>query len=320
MSEYSVEKFTDLAVSGLAPGGKLQDDQSDTFYKKLFDRPGLVTDVRKVQMKSDTMNINKIALGSDIVRAARPGTAPYVVDGAGETFSSNRTMVSSDRFAPTFEQVVLTTKEYQAEIFITDDIMENNLETDNIADLVRDMASMRISLEMEKHFLVGDTAGSGGVYANPAYTLQNGVLKRATTNVVDAQNAGIGLDVFAAAQYALPTQYSQNLGSMKYYLHNYKELAWRQQLSARGTDLGDQTVTNAKAVPALGLPLAQVATMPLTNILFADPKNLIIGFQREIRLETERRARERGTFFIWTYKAAFQIEEEPALVKVTNLG
>jgi HK97 family phage major capsid protein len=315
--EYSIEKFTDLAVSGLAPGGKLQDDQSDTFYVKVFDKPGLVQDVRRVQMKSDTMNINKIALGSDIVRPGPTGTPPYIVDGVGETFAANRVLASADRFSPTFEQVVLTSKEYMAEIFITDDIMENNLEQEDIVGIVSDLAAARIRLEMEKHFIIGDTANGA---LDPAYRLQNGVLKRTTTNVVDHAGADVNLDLFANLQLALPTRYAQNMGSMKFYLHNYKEIAWRQVLAARGTSLGDQTTVGAPSLGAMGVPLATAATMPLDQVLYADPKNLIIGFQREVRLETERRARDRGTFFIWTYKAAFQIEEEPALVKAINLG
>jgi HK97 family phage major capsid protein len=318
MSDYKVEKFTDLAVSNLTSGGgKLQDDQSDTFYRKVIDRTGLIGDIRNVQMNSDTMNINKIGLGSMIVRAAPTGSAPYIVDGVGETYGNDRNLASGDRFSPSFEQVQLTVKEYLAEIHLTDDVMENNLEKENITNVILDLASTRIANDMEVLLIESDST-NGALSA--AHQLQNGVLKRVTTNVVDAANAGISLDVFADLQTAVPTKYMNNLTSMKYYLHNHKELAWRQALAARGTDLGDANITGTRPVPALGVNLQRVAQMPQSNILFTDPKNIIMGWQRDMRLETERYPRSRITAFIFTFKVGIQLEEEAATAKVVNLG
>jgi hypothetical protein len=107
---------------------------------------------------------------------------------------------------------------------------------------------------------------------------------------------------------------------MKYYLHHNKELAWRQALAARGTALGDATLTGTRAVPALGVDLAKVAMMPTDKILFTDPKNIIMGIQRDMRLETERYPRSRMTAFIFTLKIGFQLEVEDATAKAINVG
>lgn len=315
---YQVEKFADLAVSNLTSGGgKLQDDQADTFYRKIFDRPGLVQDVRNVPMNSDTMNINKIGLASRIIRAAPTGTPPYIVDGVGETYGNDRNLASADRFNPTFEQVQLTVKEYMAEIHLTDDVIENNLEKENLENVILDMAAARLALDIEEVVLLSDTSNGA---LDAVLQLQNGVLKRVTTNVVDAAGAAISLEQFADLQYALPTKYLRNVSNMKYYLHNHKEMAWRQALAARGTDLGDANITGRAPVPALGVPLAPVALMPTTQILFTDPKNIIVGVQRNMRLEYERYPRSRLNAFIFTIKMGVQLEEEDAVVKLINLG
>jgi hypothetical protein len=107
---------------------------------------------------------------------------------------------------------------------------------------------------------------------------------------------------------------------MKYYVHHYKEIAWRQALAARGTALGDATLTGDRAVPALGIDLVKVAQMPQSNILLTDPKNIIMGLQRDLRLETERYPRARMTAFIFTLKVGFQLEQEDACAKLINLG
>lgn len=315
---YNIEKFADLAVTNLTSGGgKLQDDQADTFFRKVFDRPGLVGDLRSVPMNSDTMNINKIGLGTRILQVAPTGTAPYIVDGVGETFGNNRNLASANRFNPTFEQVQLTVKEYMAEIHLTDDVMENNLEQENLQSVIMDMATARLALDIEEAVIQGDT--SNGALA-AVLQLQNGILKRIVTNVVDHGSNTINLDAFANLQYALPTKYSRNLPNMKYYLHNYKELAWRQALAARGTALGDANITGDRQIPALGIPLAPLATMPQANILFTDPKNIIVGLQRNMRLEYERFPRSRINAFIWTLKFGIQLEEEDMTVKLINLG
>jgi hypothetical protein len=314
----SVEKFTDIAVSNLTSGGgKLLDDQADTFFRKVIDRPGLIGDIRSVQMNSDTMNINKIGLGSMILRVAPTGAPPYIVDGVGETYDNDRNLASANRFGPQFEQVKLTVKEYLAEIHLTDDVMENNLEKDNFESVIMDLASTRLALDLETVLITSDSTNGA---LDPVLQLQDGVLKRVTTNVVDAAGATIALDNFADLQTAIPTKYMTNLAAMKYYVHHHKELAWRQALAARGTSLGDVTLTGTRAVPALGVDLARVAQIPQDQILFTDPKNIIMGFQRNMRLETERFPRSRITAFIFTVKLGIQLETEDACAKLINLG
>jgi HK97 family phage major capsid protein len=320
-ASYTVEKFTDLAASTLTGtggnGARLLPDQSDTFFQMVFDRPGLLGDLRNVAMVSDTMNINKIGLGNMILQVAPSGTAPYIVDGAGETFSNDRNLPSANRFSPTFQQVQLTVKEYMAEIHLTDDVIENNLEQTQLVSTIMDMATRRLALDIENILINGDTTNNSQA---AVFQLQDGLLKRIVTNVVDNQNATIGLDTFVSMQSALPTKYMNELGNMRYYLHNYKELAWRQQLASRGTSVGDSVLVNGGEVNALGVPMKVVAQMPQPNILFTDPKNIIVGMQRDMRLETERLPRSRMTAFIFSVKLGIQLEQEDATVKLINLG
>jgi hypothetical protein len=195
--------------------------------------------------------------------------------------------------------------------------MENNLETDNISNVILDLASTRLANDLEVVAISSDSTNGA---LDPVLQLQNGILKRITTNVVDASGDTVDLDKFAALQTAIPTKYMNNLGAMKYYVHHHKELAWRQALAARGTALGDATVTGTRAVPALGVDLQRVAQMPSSQILFTDPKNIIMGVQRNMRLETERYPRSRMTAFIFTVKIGFQLEQEDATAKLINLG
>lgn len=310
----SVVKYADLAVSNLtAGGGKLLPEQADTFYRKVFDRTGLIGDVRTIQMNADTMNINKIGLANRILRVAPTGTAPYEQDNG----INNRNLPAADRFNPQFEQISLGVKEYMAEIHLTDDVIENNLERENLENIVLDMASQRLALDLEEALIVGDTANAA---LAPELKYQDGVLKRVTSHIVDHANAEQNLTLYANIQKALPTKYTRNLSAMKYYVHNHLELEWREYLATRQTSLGDQQYLNNNSVSALGQSFATVPNMPKGTILFTDPKNILVGLQRNMRLEYERYPRSRMTAFIFTFKAGFQLEEEDAIVKAINVG
>jgi len=60
--------------------------------------------------------------------------------------------------------------------------------------------------------------------------------------------------------------------------------------------------------------------MPAANGLLTDPKNLIFGIQRQIHIETDKDIRSREYIIVLTARVDFQIEEEEAVVKYTNIG
>ncbi|MNC43726.1 hypothetical protein D3C75_926010 [compost metagenome] len=53
--------------------------------------------------------------------------------------------------------------------------------------------------------------------------------------------------------------------------------------------------------------------------MLTDYRNLICGIHRDIRIETERRARKRTTSFVLTLRADIQIENPEAIVLLDNL-
>lgn len=307
-----IVKMTDLAVDDLVTGGgKLRPEQADTFYRKVFEQPGLMPEVRRVQMQADEMKINKIGLGQRIMRVAPSGTVPYEQDSG----ANNRNLPAAQRFEPQFEQVSLSVKEYMAEIHLTDDVIENNLETENLTNVILTMAAQRIGLDLEELLIMGDTASGDAYLAS-----QNGVLKRVTSNVVDAANTALDLDKFVSLMEAIPVKYRRNLGQMSFYSSRNKQLRYRAAMATRGTPLGDQILSGGGAVPVLGANLSAVDLMPNSTVLFTDPRNILVGMQRDIRLETERMPRSRMTAFIFTVKVGFQLEEEDATAKLINLA
>lgn len=304
--------LADLTVAG-AGGGLLNPEQQNRFIRLVIDQPTLIREVRTVPMGAPTMKINKIKFGSRILRAAPQGGP---LDERETTSGANdgRRLFAGDRVKPDLDQIELTTKEVIAEVHIPDEVLEDNIERDNFADTIVVLIAERAALDLEELLIQGDTASADAYLA-----LQDGVLKRATLNVVDNQNAGPSVGMFNTVKKALPTRYRRNLAALRHYTSMDVESDYRVQVASRGTDLGDAVLTGNAPLPVLGTPLRGVALMPDANEIFTNPQNVIWGIQRNVRIERARDIRSRGWTVVLTARIAIQIEEVEAVVKVINL-
>lgn len=310
MTELSQK--ADFVLSELTSnGGVLNPVQNDTFIRLLIDQPTLLNDVRSVPMNAPEMKINKIGFGSRILKVAPQGTMPYAADDG----TNDRYLLAADRSKVTTSQINLTTKEIMAEVRIPYEVLEDNIERGGMADTVLALIAERAALDLEELLILGDTA-SGDAYL----ALMNGILKRITTNVVDAQNTAISPQVFNNLKKALPTKYRRNLRSMRFYSSMDRESDYRLTVAGRETGLGDGLLTNDNPIPVLGVPLRSAALMPNANLVFTDPQNLIFGIQRNVRIEQDRDIRSREIIIVLTCRIGMQIEQEDAAAKVTNLA
>jgi len=302
----------DLALADLtANGGVLDPEHQNTFFQNIIDEPTLINQVRQQPMNAPEMKIPKIGFGSRVLRPA-PNTGS---GGAQDDGSNTRHLDAVDRAVPDFGQVNLSTTEYIAEIHLHDDLLEDNIERDQMADTIMTLLAERVALDLEELLIAGDTASSDAYLA----TL-DGVLKMVNTNVVDATGSPISINVFNDLKKAMPTRYRRNLSTLRYLNSMDVESDYRVQVASRGTDLGDATLLGNAPLPVLGVPLQGVALMPEANGLMIDPKNVIFGLQRNVRIERERDIRARSWVIVLTMRIGFAIEEVDAAVKLTNLG
>lgn len=303
----------DLALADLtANGGVLDPEHQNSFFRKIIDEPTVIKQVRHHQMSAPQMKIPKIGFGSRVLRVA-PGAGG--TGGAQDSGANTRHLAAADRVKPDFGQVNLETTEYIAEIHIHDDLLEDNIERDAMADTIMTLLAERIALDLEELLIKGDTA-SGDAYLASA----DGILKLATSNVVNAASAPVSVNVFNDMKKAMPTRFRRNLNALRFLNSMNVESDYRVQVASRGTDLGDATLLGNAPLPVLGIPLQGVALMPEANGLLLDPKNVIWGLQRNVRIERDRDIRARSWIVVVTMRLAIAIEEVDAVVKLTSLG
>jgi hypothetical protein len=304
-----------MALSDLASGGKLNDEQANVFLRKLIDQPTILNGARSVIMTAPQRQINKIGFGSRILRPAVAATA----------------LSSGDRSKPTTGQVLLSTKEVIAEVRLPYDVIEDNIERGNInaaganashqpvqgsfKDTIISMIAERAALDLEELALLGDTA-SGDAYL----ALVNGFIKQATSNVVAAGSATITRTLLKNGMKAMPDKYLRNRVALAQYFSVDNETEYRETLAQRETAGGDALINTNGQIYAYGVPVVPVALMPSTTGLFTHPKNFIFGIQRDISIEVDKDISARVFIIVLTARVDFKYEEEEAVVKYTGIS
>lgn len=298
-----LSRKAEMALADLASnGGLLNPEQNTTFIQQLMDQPTLIRECRTVPMNGSSLEITKIGFGSRILRAAN------------QTFGS-RALATGDRSAPTFgPKVTLNTKEVIAELLIPYEALEDNIEKGDMENTILALIAERAALDLEELIIQGDVSSG-----DPYLALLDGVIKKVTSNVVDAAGTSIDAGVFNDVVKALPTKYRRNRSLMRLYVPMDVEQDYRMKLSSRGTSLGDDVLTGNNPVPVFGIPMRGVALMPQTNLVFTNPQNILFGIQRNVRIESERLISDRQIKIVLTARVAVALEDEAAAVKVTNL-
>ncbi len=319
MNEQELIQRADLALSDLVgSGGYLTTQQNTKFFRKMMDEPTILKDARVVPMSRPKMEINKIGFGSRILRAASQGLISTPEQGE----VGGRALTRAQRARPTTERVTLQTSEVIAEIdlpyeAIEDSIEGGDLDASQFQQTILDMMAQRIALDLEEMVVLGDTALAG---TDDYLALQNGVIKQAVSNVVNQGGDPMGPQLFGNMIKALPTKYHKLLNRYSFYTSKPKEIDYRMTIAQRQTSLGDATLQGNFPISVLGVGLKSAAYMPSSNAILMNPNNLIIGVQRNLRMEFDKNIRERAFIIVVTMRLAVQFEEEDMIVKAINIG
>jgi len=304
----------DWVIGDLTPTtGLLSPEQANIFIRKLLIQPTILRQARAVTMSAPTRKINKIQFASRILKPGVSGTALSV----------------GDRSKVTTEQIELNTKEVIAEIRLPYDVIEDNIERGNIGmatdtggtpttggikDTIMTLIAERAALDLEELSLHGDTLSG-----DPYLALVDGYLKLATSNVVDNSLAGANRAMFSAGLKAMPDQYLRSRASMRNWLSVNNEIDYREALGNRETSLGDAQIQGTAPVFGAGVPVESAAILNNSTGLMTNPLNMLFGIQRQIHIETAKDITARVYIIVLTARVDFQLEEELAVVKYTNI-
>lgn len=136
-----------------------------------------------------------------------------------------------------------------------------------------------------------------------------------TPKQFDKAAADFPSNAFKLLLEATPKPYLRNRADWRYYCPFDIEDAYREELIARETALGDMAQTGDGALRYKGILVVYVPEMADNKIFLTNPDNTVYGVMRAITMETEREAKAQRTDFINSLRVDFNYEEpEAALV------
>lgn len=306
-SNKTIMQKADMEVADLiADGGYMQEEQAKQFIVDLIKEAVVLKLIQVRGLKSHTLLLDNVGLNG---RVLRPGT-------------SGQALSEADRAKPVTDQVELTTKLMKGEIRLNDEVLEDNIEGGTFKTTVQRMMAEQAALDMDELAVNGDTAS-----ADPLLALFDGMLKKATTWVVNAGTNPLTKAHLKAAIKSMPSEANRNRAAQRFMTSEDAELDYRDYLSDRATVLGDKFVMDEAPVRYGNRPILPIPTFPddlgvgndSTNVLLMDPKNAVWGVWRKIRLETDRDIRTGEWLMVMSVRAGFQYQKEEYVVKIENV-
>jgi len=287
--------LADLATNG----GKLQPQQIKRFIRKMILAPTMLKAVRTVPMLSDEMEIDKIAFTNqffypDVERTPLPDEQRSKVDTS---------------------KIQLVCFKAKGEVQLSYDSLLENIEgEEDFTNTVLDLVAQRAAADVENILINGDTGSS-----NPFLAMQDGILKRVSSNTVDADQNPVSFSLFNKGFKALPKVYRQRQ-NLSWMTTSTVEADYQEILSDRRTPYGDTSLQDGPNLRIGGIPLNVADYMPDSVALLSNPKNFIVGIRKSFTLEGWKDIRAGVIIFVMRTKLAFAIEEETAVSKCYNIA
>jgi hypothetical protein len=270
-------------------GGILNPEQARRFIDYVWDATVLAQDGRKVTMRANTMELEKVNVGERVIRAASQALGEYTNAGA------------------TFTKVELTTKKIRLDWEVSTEALEDNIEGSALEDHLVRLMTNAFGNDLE------DLAinGNGGV--DPFLGIMDGFVNQVTTGG-DAHEAAVDLtygwtpQVMQEIVYALPRKYRAIKSGLKFYAGTdvfasivekngtlADAIAEAFAGNAAGTpanrqaylDGGAQTFGGARTTRVLGIDVQEVPYYPADYAELTFPQNRVWGFQRDITVNRE---------------------------------
>lgn len=288
-------------------GGILKPAQSQQFMRVLIDESKLLPMVTVVPMRSPTQEIDKIRFMGRILRAGQEATA----------------LAEGDRSKPTTEKVELSAKLFKGEVRLSNETLEDSIEREELRNTIMQLMAERVGLDAEEVVVKGDTASS-----DPFLAQFNGILKQATSHIVDVAGAQTTKAVWRDMLKAMPQPFRRNKGALRYLTSGNSEIDYRDSLSDRVGDLSDKNLEQEAQIRYTGIPVDDVPLFPedtgsgnnKAQALLLDPKNIQVGIWRNIRVETDKLISEGVLVMVVTLRMDVKYAVEDAVVKATNIG
>jgi HK97 family phage major capsid protein len=304
--------------SGDTGSGILRPEQARRFIDYVWDATVLAKDGRRVTMKANTMELEKVNVGERVIRAAAQGLGEYTNAGA------------------TFSKVELTTKKIRLDWEVSSEALEDNIEGAALEDHIVRLMTNAFGNDIE------DLAINGTGTGNNAFTsIMNGFVNQVTANnsasheaVANVEANAWTTNVLQDIILAMPRKYRALKNNLKFYagtdvfqgiVKNNGTLAdaIAEAFVNKGPgteanrqaylDGNAQTFGGARTTRVLGIDVQEVPYYPAGYVDLTFPANRVWGFQRDITVNREYRPKKDTVEYTVFVRFGIQWEELDAV-------
>jgi HK97 family phage major capsid protein len=301
--------------SGEPGSGILRPEQARRFIDYVWDATVLAKDGRRVTMRANSMELEKVNVGERVIRAAAQADAVYTNAGA------------------TFSKVELTTRKIRLDWEVSAEALEDNIEGAALEDHLVRLMTNAFANDIEDLAINGD----GG--ADPFLGIMDGFVNRVKTNgdaheaVVTVSDNAWTPEVMQKIILALPRKYRALKSNLKFYagtdafqgiVKNNGTLsdAIAEALGKNGNtqantqaylDGQGQTFGGARTTRVLGIDVQEVPYYPAGYVDLTFPTNRIWGFQRDITVNRQYVPKKDTIEYTVFVRFGIQWEEEDAI-------
>jgi hypothetical protein len=302
--------------SGDAASGILRPEQARRFIDYVWDATVLAQDGRRVTMRANTMELEKVNVGERVIRAAAQADGSYTNTGA------------------TFSKVELTTKKIRLDWEVTAEALEDNVEGAALEDHLVRLMTNAFANDIE------DLAINGDGTTSPFLSIMDGFVKKATEG--DAHEAAVTVadnawapEVMQEIILAMPRKYRALKNNLKFYagtdafagiVKNNGTLADAVAEAFAGRMPGStqsnrqnyldgqgQTFGGARTTRVLGIDVQEVPYYPEGYVDLTFPANRVWGFQRDIIVNRAYQPKKDTIEYTVFVRFGIQWEEEDAI-------
>lgn len=306
LDNRTILEKADLALSDLLSGGELVPAQAKKFIRLLILESVVLGMATVRPMAAPKSRIEKIRFGGRVLRAGAPGTA----------------LPAGDRVKPDLSKVELDAKLFKAQANLEDEILEDNIEQGSLRQTIMELLGEAVSRDLEEVTVQGDTGSADTFLAQ-----FDGMLAAATSNTVGPVAGPLVSTVLKNMIKDMPKEFIRNKKKLRFLTGTDAEIDYRETLSNRNTVVGDRFLQDDAPIMYSGIPLEDVPLFPEnlgigtneTNVILTDPKNLLLGIWRRIRMETDKDIEAGVLKVVITMRCDFKYMHEPAVVKATGV-
>ena len=303
--------------SGDAASGILRPEQARRFIDYVWDGTVLAKDGRRVTMRANTMELEKVNVGERVIRAASQGVGDYTNTGA------------------TFSKVELTTKKIRLDWEVSAEGLEDNVEGAGLEDHLVRLMTNAFANDIEDLAINGDGATGNFLSIMDGFvnkTKTNGDAHEFVATVADdAWTTGVMQGILTA----MPRKYRALKNNLKFYagtdafqgiVKNNGTLADAVAEAFAGQVPGStqanrqnyldgvgQTLGTARTTRVLGIDVQEVPYYPDGFVDLTFPSNRVWGFQRYITVNREYVAKKDTIEYTVFVRFGIQWEEEDAI-------